>query len=202
MTLFFFNLIFYYWRLDVLLVGLFLAFSIIFGTFQLLVKFAKLFNKLIFRGSKTRDQMINDVTRVSNTRVASTGNLMQKKIIHVELEILRLELLPFSKSVLQFLPFSRSFFFFFVFFFFLDSCSSSVLQILLLLPIFFFFFVLQSSSSSSSSSSSDFLVRYIELEFERLVFHMDKLYHISYVLGLELECQRLVTLVYKVVSKT
>ena len=196
MTLFFFNLIFYYWRLDVLLVGLFLAFSIIFGTFQLLVKFAKLFNKLIFRGSKTRDQMINDVTRVSNTRVASTGNLMQKKIIHVELEILRLELLPFSKSVLQFLPFSRSFFFFFVFFFFLDSCSSSVLQILLLLPIFFFFFVLQ------SSSSSDFLVRYIELEFERLVFHMDKLYHISYVLGLELECQRLVTLVYKVVSKT
>ena len=198
MTLFFFNLIFYYWRLDVLLVGLFLAFSIIFGTFQLLVKFAKLFNKLIFRGSKTRDQMINDVTRVSNTRVASTGNLMQKKIIHVELEILRLELLPFSKSVLQFLPFSRSFFFFFVFFFFLDSCSSSVLQILLLLPIFFFFFVLQ----SSSSSSSDFLVRYIELEFERLVFHMDKLYHISYVLGLELECQRLVTLVYKVVSKT
>ena len=197
MTLFFFNLIFYYWRLDVLLVGLFLAFSIIFGTFQLLVKFAKLFNKLIFRGSKTRDQMINDVTRVSNTRVASTGNLMQKKIIHVELEILRLELLPFSKSVLQFLPFSRSFFFFFVFFFFLDSCSSSVLQILLLLPIFFFFFVLQ-----SSSSSLDFLVRYIELEFERLVFHMDKLYHISYVLGLELECQRLVTLVYKVVSKT
>ena len=197
MTLFFFNLIFYYWRLDVLLVGLFLAFSIIFGTFQLLVKFAKLFNKLIFRGSKTRDQMINDVTRVSNTRVASTGNLMQKKIIHVELEILRLELLPFSKSVLQFLPFSRSFFFFFGFFFFLDSCSSSVLQILLLLlPIFFFFFVLQ------SSSSSDFLVRYIELEFERLVFHMDKLYHISYVLGLELECQRLVTLVYKVVSKT
>ena len=197
MTLFFFNLIFYYWRLDVLLVGLFLAFSIIFGTFQLLVKFAKLFNKLIFRGSKTRDQMINDVTRVSNTRVASTGNLMQKKIIHVELEILRLELLPFSKSVLQFLPFSRSFFFFFVFFFFLDSCSSSALQILLLLlPILFFFFVLQ------SSSSSDFLVRYIELEFERLVFHMDKLYHISYVLGLELECQRLVTLVYKVVSKT
>ena len=79
MTLFFFNLIFYYWRLDVLLVGLFLAFSIIFGTFQLLVKFAKLFNKLIFRGSKARDQMINDVTRVSNTRVASTGNLMQKK---------------------------------------------------------------------------------------------------------------------------